>query len=472
MKIAFVQNLLVPYFGIMYISAILKKNGHATDVFVEGLHKDIVKDICETKPDIIGFYCITGEHQWMYRRAREIKKVLPDVPIIVGGPHPTYFPQMIEEEGIDIICRGDGEISVLELMNRLRDRRDITDIRGLWVKKDRIYKNELAPLVEDIDTLPYPDRDIYNKYEHFGKETRMWVCISRGCPFNCTFCYNAVKRKLYEGQKVIRRRSVDNIIKEIKFFQKKYPFIKALVIEDDNFALHPNFMEFCKEYKKINGPPFIVNMRADNITEEKARKLREANCYCVSMGLESGNSFLRNKVLNKNISAEAYYEAGRLLKQNGIKLRTSNMFFLPGETIKKAFETLEMNKKLKPDYAWVYPLQPYPGTEIYNYSVEKGYLSKDFTFDDLDTLGIEESPIKLKDGKKIKVLHRLFYYGLKIPGFIYLLKLLVYIPNNFIFNLLHKFSILITYSSFQQVNLFLSFKIALQAHRRSKKNSL
>lgn len=474
MKIAFVQNLLVPYFGIMYLSAVLKKNGHAADVFIEGLHKDIVKDICESNPDMVGFYCLTGEHRWMEKRADEIKKRSSAL-IAVGGPHPTYFPEMLEQmKNVDIICRGDGEVSVLELANRLEKGEEINNIQGFWVKQgNKIYRNDIAPLIEDIDSIPFPDRYIYNKYKFFQKATEIIVCIARGCPFNCTFCYNASKKKLYSGQKVVRRRSVDNVISEIKLLPEIYPKMKSITIEDDNLGSYPEWVdEFCEKYKQINGPPFLASIRADCINEDMAKKLKQANCYLLSIGLESGDSEMRNKILKKNISDVTYLKAVKIIKKNGIELRTSNMFFLPGETIKMAFNTLKMNKKMKPDYAWVYPLQPYPRTEIYQYAVEHGFLDKDFSFDEIDPLGLLGSPLesRLKDGKKIKVLQRLFYYGLKIPGFIYLLKLLVFIPNNFIFDFLHRFSILITYASYHRVNIFRALKIALQANANRKSN--
>ncbi len=464
MKIVFIQNLSLFYFGITYISAVLKKHGHSTDVFVEGLHRDLVKDVCRAKPDIVGFTCITGDHQWVRRRAAEIKKHL-DVPIMVGGPHPTYFPDMIEMENIDIIVRGEAENIVLELMDRLQTRKEINDIAGLWIKKGgKIYKNAIAPLIEDLDILPFPDRDIYEGYAFLEKETEFPICVSRGCPFNCSFCYNASKKKIYFGQKIVRKRSVDNVISEIKFLQQRYPNLKSILFNDDNLGLDSKwFNELCEKYSQLDPPPpFVASLRADFINEERAKKLKKANCFCITIGLESGNIEMRKNILKKNISNETYLLAAHLIKENGIKLRTSNMCFLPGETIEMGFETLWLNKKMKVNYAWVYPLQPYPGTEIYQYAVENGFLDKEFSFDDIDPLGLLESPLggRLKDGKKLRVLHRLFYYGIKIPGFIYLLKFLVYLPNNFIFGLLHRFSLLITYAKFHRINLFHAFMIA------------
>lgn len=473
MKISFVQNFLGPHFGIMYLSAILKEAGHNTDVFVEDLDKNIVQKIVGSKSDIIGFTCITGEHQWAQRKILEIKKIMPNVIIVVGGPHPTYFPEMIKENGIDIICRGDGERSILELAERIKDNKPIDDISGLWVKKgDTIYRNSVARLVEDMDSLPFADRTIYDKYDFFKKETELPVCVSRGCPYNCTFCYNAIKRDLYKGQKMVRIRSVDNIISEIKILLEKYPNTKSIIFNDDNFGIDLKwFDEFCEKYKRINGLPFFASIRADFINEDRVKKLKNANCFCLSMGVESGDPELRKYILHKNITDEVCLNAAKIMRKYGIKIRTSNMVFLPEETIEKAFSTVILNKKMKVDFPWAYALQPYPGTDIYKYSVEKGFLDKNFSFDDIDPLGMLESPLagKLKDGNKIKVLQRFFYFGVKVPGFIYLLKLLVHIPNNFIFDFFHKISILVSYAAYHQIGIARALKIALQARKVEKR---
>ena len=472
MKIVFVQNYISVHFGITYISAVMKQNGYLTDVFIEGLHKDIVRDICDAKPDVVGFTCITGEHRWVESRAAEIKKRL-NVPIIVGGPHPTYIPEMIETNNIDIICRGDGELVVLELMNRLRNKEDITDIRGLWVKQGgTVFRNKVASLVADIDQFPFPDRDIYDKYECFREETDIVVCISRGCPFDCTFCYNAAKKKLYDGQKIVRMRNVDCIISEINILRHKYPRIKSITFNDDNLGLNSAWLnELCEKYGAINAPPFLASIRADFINEERVKKLKKANCFCLSVGVESGDADMRAKILHKSISDEVFLNAAALIRKFGIRLKTTNMCFLPGETIGMAFETLKLNLKMKVQYPSIYPLQPYPGTEIYKYAVENGFLDSSFSFDEIDPLGMLESPLmpNLKDGKKIKVLNGLFYYGVRIPWFIYLLRLLVFIPPNPVFGILHRLAILMNFAGYHQLNIIRALKIALQVNKIEKR---
>lgn len=474
MKIIFVQNFIGFHFGIMYLSAILKKNGYETAVFIGGLHNDVVKDICEAKPDLIGFTCITGEHRWVKRIAVEIKKII-QAPIIVGGPHPTYFPEMIEIEGIDMICRGEAENMILELVERIKTNGDISSVKGLWVKMgNKIYKNEPAPLTADLDTLPFPDKSIYAKYNFFQKEAEFPVCISRGCPFNCSFCYNAAKKNLYAGQNTVRMRSADNIIAEMKELLKCYPHINLFIFNDDNLGLNDNwFNDFCDKYSREIALPFFASIRADFITEERIKKLKEANCRCLSVGVESGNVAMRQKILKKNISNETYIKAARLIRKYDIKLRISNILFLPGETIEMAFETLALNRQMRPDAPWPFTLQPYPGTEIYRYAVENGFLDKNFSFDDIDPLGMIDSPLvsKLKDGRKIKVLQNLFYYGVKIPGFYYLLHWLVYLPNNFIFESLHRLGVLLSYANYHKMSLPRAFLAAWYAYgieRRKK----
>lgn len=470
-KIAFIQNLTGQQFGIMYISAVLKEHNHEAEVFVEGLEANLIESLLKANPDVVGFTCITGGQRWVKKRAHEIKEVL-NVPIIVGGSHPTYFPEMVEADNIDMICRGEGEYAVLELLNRLEEKKECNDILNLWVKKDgRIYKNELRPLVKDIDLLPFPDRGIYKKYPFLSQLTEMPANFSRGCPYNCTFCYNSSKKKLYNCDSgYVRTRSVAKAIIELQQALNDNKRIKSIMVVDDEIAFDKKwFAEFCREYKSKINLPFFASIRANFATEDNIRRFKEANCRCLSVGVETGNYLLRKKILGKNISNETYIEAAGIIKKYGIKLRTSNMFFIPGETIKDSFETLELNIRMKSDYPWAFMLQPFPRTDIYDYALENGYLDKDFSFDEVDSLGLTESPIKLRDGRKILVVHRLFYYGVKIPGFKFFLRALIYIPNNLLFDLLHRVVVVFIYISYHRLGILSVLKMAHDARTAQKR---
>ena len=237
----------------------------------------------------------------------------------------------------------------------------------------------MARLVENMDTLPFADRTLYDKYDFFKKETELPICVSRGCPYNCTFCYNAIKESYTRDKKMVRIRSVDNIISEITTLLKRYPQTKSIIFNDDNFGIDPKwFDEFCEKYKELMVYRFFASIRADFINEERVKKLKNANCFCLSVGVESGDPELRKYILHKSITNETCLNAAKIMKKYGIKIRTSNMVFLPEETIEKAFSTVLLNKKMKVDFPWAYALQPYPGTDIYKYSIEKGFWTKIF----------------------------------------------------------------------------------------------
>lgn len=471
MKVVFVQEFFGPQHGIMYISSILKYYGHECDVFIAGLEKDVVRSVYDAQPDLVGFSCITGFHNWVEKMAINIKSVLNKIPIIVGGPHPTYFPEMINSEGIDIICIGEGEDAIIELAERIQRGEDYSNIKNLWVKKDgEVKKNPIGPLIEDLDSLPFPDHKIYHKYPYFMKSTEVPVSISRGCPYGCYFCYNAAKKRLYaSSKKYVRWRSVEKVIAELQMLKKEYPHMKSVIISDDIIGFNKTWItEFSKEYREKINLPFFASIRADIADEYTITKLKEANCFCLSIGVETGNEDMRRNILGKNIKNSTLIEAGKLIKGAGIKLRTSNMFFLPSETIGDAFETVKINILMKTDYPWAYILQPYPKTRVYEYAMENKFLNESYSIDDIDPLGLIENPIKLKDDKKIWVIQRLFYYAVKIPGFIYLLKALVYIPKNFIFDFLQRLAILISYGSYHQVSIFRALRVALEAQKYLK----
>lgn len=471
MKMVFVQEFFGPQHGVMYISSILKKCGHECDVFIAGLEKDVIRSVCDARPDLVGFSCITGFHNWVQRTAVDIKNVLSRVPVIVGGPHPTYFPEMINMEGIDMICIGEGEDAIVELARKIDAKQDYSDINNLWVKRDgEVKKNPIGPLIEDLDSLPFPDHKIYHKYPYFRKSTEVPVSLSRGCPYNCYFCYNAAKKTLYaHGSKYVRWRSPEKIVAELQMLRKEYSNVKSVIISDDIIGFNRAWLtEFGKEYREKINLPFFASIRADNVDEYTISKLREANCFCLSIGVETGNESVRRDILGKNIKNSTLIRAGKLIKEAGIRLRTSNMFFLPSETIGDAFETVKINILMKADYPWAYILQPYPRTRIYEYARKNKFLDENFSIDDIDPLGLIENPVKIRDGKKIWVVQRLFYYAVKIPGFIYLLKLLVYVPRNFVFDFLQRFAILMSYASYHQVSIFRALRVSLEARKYSK----
>lgn len=300
LDILFVQNYYEQTLGIMQISALLKQHGFTTDVAI-GTKEDIINKTIEKKPKVIGFYCTTGFHHKSIAVAEEIKRILGnEILTVFGGPHPTFVPNMIKANGVDIICRGEGEYAVLELMQSLYTGKDYTDIKNLTVKKNgRIYQNEVRPLC-DVNALPHPDREIYRNIEYIYSNKRQVVMLGRGCPFNCTFCSAHAFKELYKGKgKYVRFRSISNVIEELEMIRAKYN-PSCFSFNDDTFILNKNYLfEFLNIYKERVNLPFACLIRADLITDELVKLLKETNCYFTAFGIESGNEKLRNIVLKK-----------------------------------------------------------------------------------------------------------------------------------------------------------------------------
>lgn len=429
----FVQKSSFPSFGPMFISAVLKKNGYCCDLVLANEERDLVKAILDKKPLVVGFPTITGEHRWVLEIARKIKKKNKRILTLLGGPHPTYYPEVIKEKGVDIISLGESEDAILELICALKNKKNIKKIKNLWVKEnDRIYKNEIRPLACDLDKLPFPDRKIYYHYDFLKKASVKQFLTGRGCPYSCTFCANNLLRKIYKDKgQYIRRRSSESIISEIKDVREKYG-MKTLSFTDDNFISNQEWLsEFLPKYKKEISLPFMCNVTANLVNESLVKKLKSSGCYGVSMGIESGNEKLRKEILGKYITNNQVIRAGKIIKKYKLILKTYNILCLPGETIENAFETVLLNAAIKPDHTSCSLLQPYPKYDITEFAKENNYLPKNFGTSDVFDSIYSDSPIDIKNKKQIKNLQTFFFIAVRYPKLIPLIRVLIKLPPNF-----------------------------------------
>ncbi len=286
MNILFIhKNCNREIIGPMIISAILKKAGCSVE-FVESDFRLINKRLQNNNDCILAYPTPTVFYNEFLNLNRRIKSQFPNVFSIFGGPHPTFFPEMIEEEGVDGVCIGEGEYAMLELVRNLSEGESITNIQNLWIKKDgHIYKNHLRPLIQDLDSLPFPDRS-YSKHILSFKIGRASVITARGCPYKCSYCFNHAYNRLYNNPSgKVRRRSVDNVIEELKQLKSNFN-IKVFIFQDDTFILDRQWLEeFSRTYKKEVGLPFWCMVHPLLIDQDNARLLSFAGCIMVSMGI-------------------------------------------------------------------------------------------------------------------------------------------------------------------------------------------
>lgn len=434
-RVAFVQNIAFEYLGVMYISAMLKKHGHVVEMFIVSNNENrTIEEMAAFGPDLVGFPCTTGVHRYALRFAGKVKEKMP-CKVIFGGAHATYFPDVINEPAVDIICRSEGEYAVLELSDKMDKGVDLSDTMNCWFKVDgKIIKNDQRPLVENLDALPFPDRELYiSKYPYLKRLQKAFIG-GRGCPFDCTFCFNHALIKLYKGKgKVVRYRSVDNLIAEIKEARERYG-LRTVYMQDDTFILNKRWViEFAEKYKREVGLPFVCLIRADLADEEMIKKLSESGCKNVFFGVEAGSEDLRNSLLKKKISDEEIRSVATLLKKYGMKFRTYNMLGLPGESLDDAFKTVALNAEIRTDYPWCALFHPFPGTELAEYAKENGLL--DASVDTANPSFFKDSIIKSEHKRELVNLQKLFFYGVKFERAMPLIKRLIRFRPNIVFDL-------------------------------------
>ncbi len=279
------------------------------------------KQLEDYKPDMIGFTALSHFFPMAKKIGIYIKSFSP-LPIIVGGIFPTICPEeVIKESFVDIICIGEGEGALIELLDRLDSGKDTTDIKNLWVKKNgKIYKNPLRPIIDQIDSLPFVDWDIFPEiqfYKPYMGHVYKYGDIekSRGCPFDCSYCLNPYTHLIYGKESFYRMKSVPRLMEEIAFLKNKYS-IEFIRFWDELFvAGNKHFASFSKEYRKQINIPFTIETTAESITDETARLLKDMNCKSVSIGLETGSEDLRDRILNKRTKNSTFARAFKALKK-------------------------------------------------------------------------------------------------------------------------------------------------------------
>lgn len=435
--------------GLLYIISAAKQKKHNCQLLIYNLEKRFFEKAVKFNPDIVCYSVTTGTEK-EYLRINSRLKEKRSFFSVFGGPHPTFYPNFIEQNGVDSICRGEAEGPFKEFLDKLETGQDIYNISNFWFKHaGKIISNELSPLVEELDTLFFPDRELMDRYWDYRKYGRMDMITGRGCPFNCSYCFNHKLKEYYKGKgKYTRKRSVDNLISELELNLEKYK-IKEIYFVDDLFVVDKGWLtEFAKNYREKIGLPYICNIRADVFTEEMAKCLKDSNCRLVGFAIESGNYDLRKRILNRDMTDKQIHKTCEMLKRYRIKFGTGNMVGLPYETIDNAFETINLNIKCRTSYAWASLLQPYPNTALYDFAVKNNLLKENYSIrSDYHT----SSPFKSKYNNELENLHNFFAICVDFPILIPFLKYLIRLPYNKFFKIIHNIYKMVSYIKIKQI---------------------
>ena len=396
------------HFGIGSLSAVLKKAGHETALqYLYGSYdiKALLEKIEQFEPGILAITSVSFQYKYIKKMLAEIKNIHGSkIFTICGGPHISLAPwELRKTEGLDAICIGEGEYPLLELANKLQSGEDITNIENIWVKKNgKIYQNPNRPLISDIDSLPFGDKEIFNYQEIVNSDyDRAIFMCSRGCPYSCTYCCNSGLRGLQEG-KYVRFRSIENVLAEIKEVISNYN-VKYIYLNDDVFTENREYVSnFCIRYKEEIGYPFELNTRVEHLTHEMLQSLKDAGCYRVAMGIEQGDEKFRREILNRRMSNEKIEAAFELTKKAGIRTKSFNIVGFPFETYDIHMETVKINRKVQPSSLVVYVFEPYPGTPLYDMCVKNHFIEEDRQ--DMDFISRTDTTLNMPDFTRKQIL--------------------------------------------------------------------
>jgi radical SAM superfamily enzyme YgiQ (UPF0313 family) len=403
MKIMFVYPAF-ENIGIEYLSAVLKTHGFQTklafdprlfsDQFIKlrplgrffSYENILLNKIKSYDPQLIAFSVVSGDYSWALSVAEKIKG-FSSAHITFGGIHPSSAPEeTIRHESIDSVIIGEGEFALLELADALKNKKSAHDIENIWLKEDgAVIKNRLRPYIEDLDSVPFPDKELYYN-EIPSYRTGYTIITRRGCINSCSYCHNTVWQKWYPNDKRIRLRSVDNVIKELSRAKKRYNF-KLLRINDDLFTYEKNWLsEFARRYSKEIDVPLYCFGSPATVDEEVVGLLKKCRCYQLCLGVQSVNPRINSQIFRRKETNEQVIRALMLCKKYKIRIVADNIIGYPGEKDNDFLETAEFYDKYRADRICVFWLVYYPGTNIVDVAREQGLL------DDNDIQGLAARP--------------------------------------------------------------------------------
>jgi radical SAM superfamily enzyme YgiQ (UPF0313 family) len=342
--------------------------------------------VSEIKPLYIGLSLTSLEYHRSRDLALFLKKVFPDIPIICGGIHPTVDPESCLSFA-DYVMVGECEYSLIDFTEALINGTDVKEVSNLcYMENGKMKKNPLAPAIKDLDSLPIfdhipklsliqrkdgtvctIDRNIYHKEGRF--RGRMYEMLSsRGCGFSCSYCTNSYLNKLYPTNKKVRRRSIQNIIKELEKVKHNDPEIKQVVFHDSSFLIGKRdyFKEFCKEYKEKIGIPFIVSTTPTSIDMEKLMLLKDAGVSWVTMALQTGSDLVNKDIYKRYSFKKDYFNAVELINKARLPVKSDVILDNPFEMEADTIETIEtIMETPKPCLFEIFSLTLLPGTELF-----------------------------------------------------------------------------------------------------------
>jgi anaerobic magnesium-protoporphyrin IX monomethyl ester cyclase len=413
---------------------------------------------------------MSGEIIFYLSILKTIKKIHPNLYVVMGGPHPTHDKTIVENKFIDAICTGEGEEAFSEFLELHPDENFYSVRNFSFVTDDGIViNNPLRPLI-DINTLPIPDYDFFPR--HSGD--RIVTFASRNCVYRCTYCFNRDYADTYKEigvKQIYSVMDVDKFIMTLKYLKDKYKGeFKYFFFSDDVFPIKRKWLsEFSERYRKEISMPFHVGINPVMIKESIIMLLKKAGCNRINFAIECGNERVRNEImLRPKLTNEQMIELCSIVRRHGIYMFSQNIMMSPTETLEEAKQTVDLNIACRIDSASTSKFQPYPGTAMAKFAFENNLVKEGDILEMLPENYHHVSLIKFdkKDETAMNNLVKLFSFVVKFP----VTKKLVYalIPYEILGDLFQRiddqFWMTYTHRSSESItknNLMIEFKLLM-----------
>ncbi|MFA4855177.1 MAG: radical SAM protein [archaeon] len=369
------QKALHPPIMLGYAAAVCQRNGHEVDLIdapaLEIGEEATIERISGFEPEYVVMLTSTASVESDAGIAKKIAAKTGAKTIAVGV-HATAVPEDTLDKGFDIVARGEYDYTIRDLAEGAR----LEEIEGISFKKGKkIIHNKARPLIQDLDKLPFPARELLPNEKYYSalyKNPFTFVLAGRGCPHQCIYCAGP---QLMYGRGY-RMRSPENVVAELKHLKENFKF-KSVLFNDDTLNVNKKYLlELCglMVKEKIN-LPWAAYSRVDSVDKEIAEAMKKAGCFLVKVGFESGcDEQLKNMKKGPRATTEQAKKAAKLFEDAGIQVHGTFVFGMPGETVESIKKTIEFAKQLNIDFVQFSVAQPYPGTEFYEFLKSKGYL--------------------------------------------------------------------------------------------------
>lgn len=426
--------------GLLYLGAVLQDNeedvklldlktfqGKGKEPPARFFESKLVEVIQNFKPDLIGIGSLfSGNFPDVLNLSKKAKQEAEDIPIVIGGIHPTLYPREILEKcpSIDYIVLAEGEDSIIQLVNSIKEKKGMKEIDGLAFRdKGDIIINPKTKFIHDINTIPFPAYELVNIKDYYT-DTSKWhnpkqlsintsipIITSRSCPNRCTFC------SMYEVMgPVWRARSSKNVVDEIEYLYNKYNH-RHFSFMDDNFTFNKKrTMEICNEIIKRDlniqfETPNGISIKT--LDKEVLDTMVSAGFIRTYLAIESGSDYIRNTIMKKNLSKEKIYEINNLVK-NYSQLQVNAYFIIgmPEETKETLEETLDMIKIINANKTLIMNIVPFPGTKVFeealrdnlfvDIDIKNLYRATDFYFTNYDRFFIKPYNLTIDELKSFR----------------------------------------------------------------------